>query len=142
LISLEIIQRTFLQILRHGSGFDYTSLDAPWDAWSRWVFGHVLRLPRFLFCDEDATPSGFFLGVESPVYDWRCSSLGGDAGRRRFIRGTVISSKFAPRGDDAVVVNHAISSTRCTFRASAWAAFLPPGLLLENPSDFLPNVRN
>jgi len=137
------MQRTFLQILRHGSGLDYTSLDAPWDAWSRRVFGHILRLPRLLFCDEDATPSGLLFGVESPVYDWRRSSLGGDAGRRRFIRGTVISSKFTPRGDDAVVVNHTVGSIRwCTFRASAWAAFLPPGLLLEDLSHFLPNVQN
>jgi len=53
--------------------------------------------------------------VDSPVYDRRRSSLGNNVGRRRrrrFIRGAVISSKFAPRGDDVVVINHAIGSSR------------------------------
>lgn len=62
---------------------------------------------------------------------------------RRLALGAVISSEFAPRGDDAVVVNRAAGSARGAFYASAWAALLSqPGLLLEDPSDFLPNVRS
>lgn len=67
---------------------------------------------------------------------------GGDDGGRRFARGAVISGEFAPRRDDAVVVNRATGSTRCVPHASACAALLPPGLLLlEDPSDLLSDTR-
>lgn len=130
--------RTFLQVLRHGGRLDYPAMDAPRNARSRDGRG-LLGLPRLL--SEDGAASGLFLGVDPPVDDRR-PFLGGDVGRR-FTRGAVISSEFAPRCDDAVVVNHAAGSgARRALYASAWAVFLPPGLLLEDPSDFLPDARN
>lgn len=136
--SLEIMQRTFLQILRNGSGLDYSSLDA---SRSCRVLRHVLRPPWLLF-GEDAAPSGFLFGVDSPVDVRRCPFLGDDAGSRCFTHRAVISSEFTPRGDDAVVVNHAASSARCALDASMWAVLLPPGLLLEDSSNFLSDARN
>lgn len=94
----------------------------------------VLRSLRLL-SDENAAPSGLLLGVDSTVDVRRGPLLDG----RCLIRGAVISSEFAPRGDDAVVVNRAARGARGAFYASAWAADLltPPGLLLEDPSDLL-----
>lgn len=118
---------------------------APRDARSRDrrrpLLGHVLHPPGLF--SEDGAACGLLLGVNPPVDDYRRRPfLGGDVGRR-FTRGAVISSEFAPRCDDAVVVNHAAGSgTRCALYTSAWAAFLPPSLLLEDPSDFLPGAQN
>lgn len=129
------MQHTFLQVLRHGSRLDYSSLNAPRDARSSRVLWKVPRLLRLLF-GEDTALRGLLLAY-SPVYDR--PFLGGDAGRC-FTRGAVISSKFAPRGDDAIVVNRTAGSIWCTLHASAWAIFLPPGLLLQDLLDFLPDA--
>lgn len=129
------MQRTFLQILRNGSGLDYSSLNA---SRFRRILGHDFRPPRLLF-GEDAAPSGLLFGVDSPVEVRRCPFLGDDAGRRCFTHGAVISSEFTPRGDDAVVVNHAASSARCALDTSMRTVLLPPGLLLEDSSHFLSN---
>lgn len=137
-----IARRTFLQVLRHRGGFDYPALNArSRSCGRRRLLGRVLRSAGLF--GEDATASGLLLGVDPPVDDRRRRPfLGGDVGRR-FTRCAVISSEFAPRCDDAVVVNHAAGSgARCALYASAWTVFLPPGLLLEDPSDFLPDAQN
>lgn len=130
--------RTFLQILRHRGGLDDPAMNAPRNRRSR---GRRRRLPRLL--GEDAAARCLLLGVDPPVDDRRRRPFLADDVGRRFTRGAVISSEFASRRDDAVVVNHAAGSgARRALYASAWAVFLPPGLLLEDPSDFLLDARN